>query len=133
MPPSNQQRLLVFNILKLTIKQSLIAKTLVDIYNEDEISYKNDASYLSFSNDVKFMHNFLETVQNQIQRFVSMLEFDKTQFDKIRLNIILKDMINILERDDINNCSKMLNYLLTEFKSASNEIGEYMKESMEIA
>ena len=133
MSPSNQQRLLVFNILKLTIKQSLIAKTLVDIYNEDEISYKNDASYLSFSNDVKFMHNFLETVQNQIQRFVSMLEFDKTQFDKIRLNIILKDMINILERDDINNCSKMLNYLLTEFKSASNEIGEYMKESMEIA
>jgi len=87
MPPSNHQRLLVFNILKLTIKQSLIAKTLVDIYNEDEISYKNDASYLSFSNDVKFMHNFLETVQNQIQRFVSMLEFDKTQFDKIRLNI----------------------------------------------
>jgi hypothetical protein len=123
----------VFNILKLTIKQSLIAKTLVDIYNEDEISYKNDASYLSFSNDVKFMHNFLETVQNQIQRFVSMLEFDKTQFDKIRLNIILKDMINILERDDINNCSKMLNYLLTEFQSASNKIGEYMKESLEIA
>jgi len=133
MPPSNHQRLLVFNILKLTIKQSLIAKTLVDIYNEDEISYKNDASYLSFSNDVKFMHNFLETVQNQIQRFVSMLEFDKTQFDKIRLNIILKDMINILERDDINNCSKMLNYLLTEFQSASNKIGEYMKESLEIA
>ena len=133
MPPTNHQRLLVFNILKLTIKQSLIAKTLVDIYNEDEISYKNDASYLSFSNDVKFMHNFLETVQNQIQRFVSMLEFDKTQFDKIRLNIILKDMINILERDDINNCSKMLNYLLTEFQSASNKIGEYMKESLEIA
>jgi len=42
-------------------------------------------------------------------------------------------LINILERDDINNCSKMLNYLLTEFQSASNKIGEYMKESLEIA